>query len=208
MKPSDLLLLNNKSWAEERRALDPGFFARLAQQQKPRFLWIGCSDSRVPANTITGMDPGEIFVHRNIANMCATDDLNLLSVLEYAVSVLEVEHVIVCGHYGCGGVQAALTAAPLGAISHWLRPLRALAAEHGAELDALPPDRRSARLCEWNVRAQAQNLARSAIVQTARQIRGAPWVHAWIYGLHDGILQELDALSPFDASRGAHADAP
>lgn len=196
MKPSDLLLLNNKSWAQERNQADPGFFKRLSAQQKPQFLWIGCSDSRVPANTITGTDPGEIFVHRNIANVCVPTDLNMLSVVQYAVEVLEVQHVIVCGHYGCGGVQAAMTQRYMGAISHWLRHIRDVYATHMEEIDALPPEQRVNRLCEWNVRAQAQSLAKSSIIQEAWHKRKGPWVHAWVYGLADGLLKELDAISP------------
>jgi carbonic anhydrase len=196
MKPSDLLLLNNKSWAQERIQSDPAFFSRLSTQQKPEFLWIGCSDSRVPANAITGTNPGEMFVHRNIANVFVPTDLNLLSVLQYAVEVLEVKHVIVCGHYGCGGVQAAMTTRYMGSISHWLRPIRDVYAKHHEEIQALPADQRVARLCEWNVREHAQSLAKSSIIQEAWHKRKAPWVHAWIYGLADGILKELDAIAP------------
>lgn len=196
MRASDHLLLNNKSWAQERRDADPTFFERLAKQQRPQFLWIGCSDSRVPANTITGTDPGEIFVHRNIANVCVPTDLNLLTVLEYAISVLEVKHVIVCGHYGCGGVAAAMTPQPMGTISHWLRHIRDVHALHADEIDALAPEQRTARLCEWNVREQAYSLAKSSIIQAAWDARKEPWIHAWVYGLADGVLKELDAIAP------------
>jgi carbonic anhydrase len=197
MKPSDLLLLNNKSWVQERVAVDPGFFERLATQQKPRFLWIGCSDSRVPANTITGTDPGEIFVHRNIANVCVADDENMLSVLQYAVEVLEVEHVIVCGHYGCGGVIASMGAPLTSPIDDWLGHIRSIHAKHRAELDAIrDKDERAARLVEWNAREHAHTLARSSIVQGAWRKRRGPWVHAWVYGLKDGVLKELEAIEP------------
>lgn len=196
MKPSDRLLLNNKSWLQERNQVDPTFFKRLANQQTPQFLWIGCSDSRVPANTITGTDPGEIFVHRNIANMCIATDLNMLSVLQYAVEVLEVQHVIVCGHEGCGGVAAALTKRYMGPISHWLRHIRDVSAAHAEELAQLEGEARVNRLCELNVRAQAASLVKSSIIQEAWSKRKGPWVHAWIYSLCDGALKEVSAHAP------------
>ncbi|MEY4579751.1 MAG: hypothetical protein RL701_4454 [Pseudomonadota bacterium] len=196
MKPSDLLLLNNKSWVQERNAADPTYFGRLAQTQKPQFLWIGCSDSRVPANTITGTDPGEIFVHRNIANVCVADDVNMLSVLQYAVEVLEVQHVIVCGHYGCGGVRASMTDNHSGHISQWLRYVRNVHDAHREEIDALAPEQQSDRLCEWNAREHAATLATTPIIKGAWQKRGAPWIHAWVYGLADGLLRELEAIKP------------
>jgi carbonic anhydrase len=199
MKASDLMLLNNKSWAQERSEVDPQFFRRLVNQQKPQFLWIGCSDSRVPANTITGTDPGEIFVHRNIANVCVATDLNMLSVLQYAVEVLEVQHVIVCGHYGCGGVVAAMGTKYMGPISHWLRHIRDVYAAHADEIEALPLEQRTDRLVEWNVREQAQSLAKSSIIQQAWHKRQGPWVHAWVYALKDGLLKELDAIAPGSA---------
>src|SRR5262249_33155752 len=164
MKPSDFLLLNNKNWAQERTSADPGFFKRLAAQQRPRFLWIGCSDSRVPANTITGTDPGEIFVHRNIANVCVHDDINMLSVLQYAVEVLLVDHVIVCGHYGCGGVIASMGPALTQPIDGWLDHIRHVYSKHAAEIDAIEDkDERASRLVEWNAREQAHIVARSSI---------------------------------------------
>jgi carbonic anhydrase len=196
MKASDLMLLNNKSWAQERNKADPDFFPRLAKQQSPKFLWIGCSDSRVPANTITGTDPGEIFVHRNIANVCVPTDLNMLSVLQYAVEVLEVEHVIVAGHYGCGGVLASMGKQYMGPISHWLRHIRDVYAKHREEITALPKEQQADRLVEWNVREQAQSVARSSIIQAAWHKRRAPWVHAWVYALKDGVLKELESISP------------
>jgi carbonic anhydrase len=197
MKPSDYLLLNNKSWAQERTGADPGFFKRLASQQKPRFLWIGCSDSRVPANTITGTDPGEIFVHRNIANVCVADDGNMLSVLQYAVQVLEVDHVIVCGHYGCGGVIASMGPPLSPPINDWLGHIRLVHTKHAAEIDAIDDkEARASRLVEWNAREQAHIVARSSIVQDAWRKRSGPWVHAWVYGLKDGMIHELEAIAP------------
>jgi len=196
VKPSDRLLLNNKSWLQERKQDDPSFFKRLANQQKPDFLWIGCSDSRVPANTITGTDPGEIFVHRNIANVCMTTDLNMLSVLQYAVEMLEVQHVIVCGHYGCGGVAAAMTNKHMGLIDHWLRPIREVHAANRESLRDAPPDQQLNRMCELNVQAQAQSLAKCSIIQQAWHKRKAPWVHAWVYSLADGELRELSSIEP------------
>jgi carbonic anhydrase len=199
VKPSDRLLLNNKSWLQQRNADDPTFFKRLASQQTPKFLWIGCSDSRVPANTITGTDPGEIFVHRNIANVCVPTDLNMLSVLQYAVEVLQVEHVIVCGHYGCGGVAAALTKRYIGTISHWLRHVRDVHALHSAEIAKLAPEERVNRMCELNVMEQAASLVKTSIIQEAWSKRKGPWIHAWVYSLADGALKELSSIEPGSA---------
>jgi carbonic anhydrase len=196
MKPSDRLLLDNKSWAQERTALDPTYFERLAKEQRPEFLWIGCSDSRVPANVVTGTDAGEIFVHRNIANVCVPTDLNLLSVVQFAVEVLQVKHVIVCGHLGCGGVRAAMARRDMGPLSHWLRNIRDVYDRYYDEITALPPEQRADRLCELNVIEQARSLAKASLVQEAWQKRNGPWVHAWVYGLHDGILRELEAIAP------------
>jgi len=196
MKPSDRLLLLNKSWAQERLRDDPRFFSRLSQDQRPKFLWIGCSDSRVPANQITGTDAGEMFVHRNIANLCLATDLNLLSVLQYAIEVLEVEHVIVCGHYGCGGVRAAMSRQYMGPISHWLRGIRDVHFRHHEEIQAEVPEKRADRLCEWNVRDGVNTLAASSIVQEAWKKRKGPWLHGWVYSLTDGILKELAAVEP------------
>jgi carbonic anhydrase len=201
MKASDRLLLSNKSWAHERTLSDPEFFARLAKDQRPEFLWIGCSDSRVPANQITGTDAGEIFVHRNIANVFVPTDLNLLSVLQYAVDVLEVRHVIVCGHYGCGGVRASMSPANMGVISHWLRAIRDVHEAHDDELQALDPERRANRLCELNVLKQVDRLRKTSIIEDAWSKRGGPWLHGWIYGLHDGRLRELAALEPGGLAR-------
>ena len=188
----DKLVANNRRWAAEAIREDPEFFRRLASQQAPKYLWIGCSDSRVPANQITGVPPGEVFVHRNVANLVVHSDLNCLSVLQYAIDVLRVEHVIVCGHYGCGGIAAACSGAPLGLIDNWLRHIQDVAERRDAVLSregdtALRAD----RLCELNVLEQAYNACRTTIVQAAWQ-RGQPLsVHAWIYRLTDGLLQDL-----------------
>ncbi|MBU6281561.1 carbonate dehydratase [bacterium] len=196
-KASDLLLLKNRAWAEETKARDAGFFDRLAQTQSPRFLWIGCADSRVPADAITGTRPGEIFVHRNIANLVVHTDLNMLSVLSYAVNVLEVDHVIVCGHHGCGGVHAAMGTKDLGLINKWLRNIKDVCAANRAELDAIAdPHLRENRLVELNVMAQVGNLMKTTIIQRAWKKRRSPWLHAWVYDLGDGILQELEAVAP------------
>lgn len=185
------LLANNRKWAESVTADDPDFFTRLAQQQKPEFLWIGCSDSRVPANQIIGLNPGEIFVHRNVANLVVHCDMNLLAVLQFAVEYLKVRHVIVCGHYGCGGVQAALENRRLGLIDNWLRPIRELAVNHQAELDDCSQDRRLDRLCELNVQQQARNLAETTVVEAAWEREQTLSIHAWIYGIDDGRLKDL-----------------
>jgi carbonic anhydrase len=196
MKTSDRLLLNNKSWVEERVAEDPDFFKRLAVEQRPEVLWIGCSDSRVPANQITGTGAGEMFVHRNIANVFVPTDLNLLSVMQYAISVLEVQHVIVCGHYGCGGVRAAMSPRNSGELSHWLRSIRDVYEEKLADLRHLDPTTRGNRLCELNVLKQVERLAQTSVVKDAWQKRRGPWLHGWVYGLEDGRLRELVALEP------------
>lgn len=194
------LLENNRRWAEAVTAEDPEFFSRLAAQQKPEFLWVGCSDSRVPANQIVGMQPGELFVHRNVANLVVHCDMNLLAVLQFAVEYLKVRHVIVCGHYGCGGVQAALEDQRLGLIDNWLRPIRQLALDHAAELDALPVERRLDRLCELNVRHQARNLASTTVVQSAWERQQPLSIHSWIYSICDGRLRDVAPVMR------AHAD--
>jgi carbonic anhydrase len=186
------LLENNREWAARVHAADPGFFATLARRQTPHYLWIGCSDSRVPASTIVGLKPGDLFVHRNIANLIVHSDLNALSVLQFAVDVLRVRHVIVCGHYGCGGVKAAMGHAPLGLIDHWLRHIRDLHAHHAAELVALTSDAaRLDRMCELNVLRQVQNVARTGIVQDAWRRGQQLAVHGWIYHIQDGLLADL-----------------
>ena len=186
------LIANNRAWAAAVEAREPGFFARLTAQQAPRYLWIGCSDSRVPANEIVGLLPGELFVHRNVANVVVHTDLNCLSVLQFAVDVLRVQHVIVCGHYGCGGVRAAWRAEPLGLIENWLRHVQDVAGKHPTLLQGLDSDDAHVdRLCELNVIEQVDHVCRTTVVQDAWQ-RGQPLaVHAWIYALADGLVREL-----------------
>ncbi len=182
----------NRAWSERMRAGDPGFFERLVQAQRPELLWIGCSDSRLPPDQIVGRLPGEIFVHRNVGNVVVHTDLNCLSVLQYGIEVLQVKHVIVCGHYGCGGVRAAASPEPLGLIDNWLRHVRDVHVAHRAELEAIAdPVARENRLCELNVVAQVANVCHTTIVQDAWR-RGQPLaVHAWIYDLADGLVRDL-----------------
>ena len=202
MTEVEQLLLANKSWAQEKKLFDPDYFERLAKVQTPKFLWIGCSDSRVPANEITGTNPGEIFVHRNVANMVVHTDLNLLTVLSYAVEVLKVQHIIVCGHYGCGGVQAALTNNHYGLINKWLRNIKDVYRFHKEEIDSLDtPLAKTNRLVELNVAEQILNLAKTSIVQKAWKQQQRPLLHGWVYGLDNGLLKEvvnMDANSPLD----------
>lgn len=193
MPKPDHLFSNNKIWARRVTAQDPDFFARLARQQEPDYLWIGCADSRVPANEIVGLFPGELFVHRNVANIVVHTDLNCLSVLQYAVDVLKVDHVIVCGHYGCGGVQAALTNSKHGLIDNWLRHIQDVADRHRAALDAIPDDKaRLDRLCELHVIEQAANVCKTTVIEDAWRRGQHVTVHGWIYGIQDGILRDLD----------------
>jgi len=197
----DHLLENNRAWATAIHAKDPGFFKNLANQQRPQYLWIGCSDSRVPANQIIGLAPGEVFVHRNVANVVAETDFNVLAVLQYAVDVLKVRHIIICGHYGCGGVIAALENFRHGMIDNWLSGIRSLRRMHRNELDTLVPAAAADRLCELNVLAQAHHVAHTTIVEDAWD-RGQPIaIHSWIYRLDTGIITPLapsilQALSP------------
>lgn len=187
------LLLQNKAWVERRNQEDPEFFSRLANQQHPKFLWIGCSDSRVPANQITGTDPGEVFVHRNIANMVVHSDMNMLSVIDYAVNVLMVEHVIVCGHYGCGGVRAAMGQKQFGIIDNWIRHIKDVYRFYEKELDAIKdPQARENRFIELNVIEQVYHLCKTSIIQNAWQKRQGPYVHGWCYNVADGIIKDLD----------------
>ena len=183
---------NNRRWAERTNERDPGFFNRLARQQAPDYLWIGCADSRVPANEIVGLHPGELFVHRNVANIVVHTDLNCLSVLQYAVDVLKVEHVIVCGHYGCGGIEAAWKKTPLGLIDNWLRHVQDIAEQHHDHFPRGVTDAQAtSRLAELNVLTQVANVCRTTIVIDAWR-RGQPLaVHGWIYGLQDGHLRDL-----------------
>jgi len=194
------LLENNRQWSEGVRRRDAGFFDRLSRQQAPRYLWIGCADSRVPANEIVGLMPGELFVHRNVANVVVHSDLNCLSVLQYAVEVLRVEHVIVCGHYGCGGVEAAWKRTPLGLIDNWLRHVQDVADRHQGRFTRAMTDGSSVdRLCELNVLEQAANVCRTTIVQDAWR-RGQPLqVHGWIYRLQNGLIHDLGLAVARDA---------
>lgn len=188
----DECLAANRRWAAAAVAEDPTFFSRLEAVQRPDLLWIGCADSRVPANQIIGRAPGEVFVHRNIANVVEHTDINCLSVLQYAVEVLEVKHVIVCGHYGCGGVRAAMSSQPLGLIDNWLRHIRDVFLWNRDELAAIEdPDARASRLAELNVAAQVANLCHTTIVQEAWRRGQALSVHGWIYALGDGLIRDL-----------------
>lgn len=197
MRSYEKLLLENKAWAREKISTEPNYFAKLSGLQTPEFLWIGCSDSRVPANEITGTEPGEIFVHRNIANMVVHTDLNLLSVLEYAVNHLHVKHVIVCGHYGCGGVKAASTRHNFGIINKWLRNIKDVYRIHESELKALPSeDERFDRLVELNVQEQVLNLAKTSIIQKAWKYDQKPHLHGWVYSLKNGILKPICDMEP------------
>lgn len=189
--PEDLLKENFR-WSRERVAADPGYFSRLSSLQAPEYFWIGCSDSRVPANVITGLEPGEVFVHRNVANLVYPSDLNCMSVLQFAVEKLKVKHIIVCGHYGCGGVHAVVDGSQDGLVEHWLTPVRDLYRDHAAELAALPDDEaRVDRLCEMNVAAQVESLCHAPIVRQAWERGQDLVVHGWIYHLTDGRLREL-----------------
>jgi carbonic anhydrase len=203
VKSYEKLLLENKAWAAEKVATDTEYFNRLAEVQTPEFLWIGCSDSRVPANEITGTQPGEIFVHRNIANVVLHTDVNLLSVLDYAVNHLKVKHVIVCGHYGCGGVKASMTNTDYKAVLNmWLRNIKDVYMNNREELDNIEDlNQRADRLAEFNVMEQVVHLAQTTIIQNAWQERNGPDLHGWVYGLKDGLINpvmELRAGSKID----------
>ena len=204
MKAYERLLVENKAWAAQMVKADPEYFNRLAHLQTPEFLWIGCSDSRVPANEITGTQPGEIFVHRNVANMVVNTDVNLLSVLDYAVNHLKVKHVIVCGHYGCGGIKAAITNIdfkPL--LNMWLRNIKDVYRLHRKELDAIADETsKTDRLTELNVKEQVFNLAKTSIIQKAWKHEQRPDLHGWVYGLKDGIINPV-----FDMNAGTSIDA-
>ncbi|MBP6298846.1 MAG: carbonate dehydratase [Arenimonas sp.] len=186
------LLDQNKAWATHVLAEDPNFFSRLEQIQSPKYLWIGCSDSRVPANQITGMQPGEVFVHRNIANVVVHTDLNCLSTIQFAVDLLKVEHIIVCGHYGCGGIKATLDGQRVGLADNWLRHVADVMDKHQLDLSNIPQEKRLSTLCELNVIEQALNVCQSTILVDAWQRGQAIQVHAWIYSLHDGKIHALN----------------
>ena len=193
MTSLDQLKANNKAWAGGKVATDPGFFKRLEGQQAPKYLWIGCSDSRVPANEIVGLDPGELFVHRNVANLAPPQDANYLSVLQFAVEVLKVEHIMVVGHYGCGGVAAAVDGKRRGLVDHWLHPIREVHHDHRNELAAIADDhRRWDRLVELNVVRQVRNVASDVFVQDAWARGQQISVHGWVYSLANGLITDLD----------------
>jgi len=188
----DHLFANNRKWAQRIKAADPQFFDTLARQQSPKYLWIGCSDSRVPANEIVDLLPGELFVHRNVANVVVHTDLNCLSVLQYAVDVLAVEHVIVCGHYGCGGIRAAMAGASLGLIDNWLRQVQDVYERNRDDIDAIVAEpSRLDRLCELNVAAQVRHVCQTTIVQDGWRRHQSLTIHGWIYSLQDGLLRDL-----------------
>jgi carbonic anhydrase len=192
MKSYEKLLLENKAWAADQTVTDPEFFKRLQDQQAPEFLWIGCSDSRVPPNLITNTLPGEMFIHRNIANLVVNTDLNLLSVLQYAVEVLKVKHIIVCGHYGCGGVRAAMGSGSYGIVDNWIRHIKDVYRFHQKELDSIEDDtQKFNRFVELNVVEQVYDLAKTSIVQNAWNVKQELFIHGWVYGVDSGIIKDL-----------------
>jgi carbonic anhydrase len=192
----DDLKANNRAWAARMVSRDPDFFKRLEAQQGPRYLWIGCSDSRVPANEIVDLAPGELFVHRNVANLAPPQDANYLSVLQFAVDVIKVKHIIVVGHYGCGGIAAAVDGKRRGLVDHWLHPIREVYEEHQAELMAIGDEKkRLDRLCELNVRRQVKNVASDVFVHDAWQRGQSLSVHGWVYSLGTGLVKDLDATA-------------
>jgi carbonic anhydrase len=197
MEPYKKLLLANKAWVEEKLKIRPDFFSKQAETQTPEFMWIGCSDSRVPAEEITGTEPGELFVHRNVANLVVHTDFNMLSVLQYAVEALRVRHVIVCGHYNCGGVKNAMTNRDFGLINKWLRNIKDIYRIHQAHIDAIADSQaRWDRLVEINVTEQVQNLAKTSIVQRAWRDAQRPTLHGWVYDLRTGYLKEVALVPP------------
>ena len=207
MKTLSHLFESNRRWAGKLQALDPEFFQRLARQQKPQFLWIGCADSRVPANEIVGLLPGELFVHRNVANLVVHSEMNCLATIQYAVEALQVRHIIVCGHYGCGGVRAALDRCPHGLVDNWLSHVRDLSRRRRAELEALPDEEaRVDRLCEMNVEEQVLNVGRTTPVQDAWTRGQALFVHGWIYRISDGLLHDMGLSIGSDAELRALED--
>lgn len=197
------LLENNKTWVKEQLALDPNYFEKLSKGQSPEYLWIGCSDSRVPANQITGTEPGEVFVHRNIANMVVHSDMNMLSVLSYAVEVLKVKHIIVCGHYGCGGVIAAMKNQQFGLIDNWLRHIKDVYRYHHTELDAIEDENeRARRFVEVNVQEQVHDLGKTSIVQNAWRRNQPLHIHGWVYDIKDGLINDLNVT--FTCTKDLH----
>jgi carbonic anhydrase len=211
MEPYKRLLLANRAWATERLKIDPEYFAKRVKTQAPEFLWIGCSDSRVPSEEITGAEPGELFVHRNVANIVVPTDIGMLSVVQYAVEALNIQHIIVCGHYNCGGVKNAMTTSSIGPINLWLQPLRDLYGMNREEIDSVADEQgRWDRLVEINVCAQVSTLAKTAIIRRAWQRQPGPEIHGWVYNLRTGFLNELvsmqaeakaDNVYPFEEQR-------
>jgi carbonic anhydrase len=185
------LFTHNRAWAARMERERPGFFSGLTRQQRPRYMWIGCSDSRVPANQITGLEPGEVFVHRNVGNVIVHSDLNALSAVQFAVEMLKVEHIMVVGHYGCGGVQAALDSARIGLADNWIRHIQDVRDRHRDLLERVRPDERAAALCDLNVIEQAVNVCVSTVMVDAWAAGQKLTVHGWVYGVHDGLLQDL-----------------
>lgn len=208
MKTLPHLFANNRAWAEKISRHDPEFFERLSRQQAPEYLWIGCADSRVPANEIVGLLPGEMFVHRNVANVVVHTDLNCLSVLQFAIDVLRVRHVIVCGHYGCGGIRAALAGEKHGLIDNWLRHVQDVKEKYSGELETLESPRRADRLCELNVAEQVRNVARTTVVQDAWAREQPLAIHGWIYDIKDGLLRDLGLMLESGADFDALARNP
>lgn len=200
------LLQNNRNWAEKMQRENPEFFPTLAAQQKPKYLWIGCSDSRVPANQITGLLPGEIFVHRNVANIIRADDANCQSVVEFAVSALQVEHIIVCGHYQCGGVEAAMRGNIVGTVANWIDSISTIWSQQQSALSDLPEEERLSRLCELNVQHQLQSLTRSPAIQSAWANGQTLTLHGWIYSIKDGLLKDLGLTVSDQAGADALAE--
>jgi carbonic anhydrase len=197
------LFANNRTWASNIERQRPGFFTGLANQQRPKYMWIGCSDSRVPANEITGLDPGEVFVHRNVANVVVHSDLNALSTIQFAVERIKVEHVMVVGHYGCSGVQAALEGARIGLADNWLRHIQDVRDRHRDVMDVLPEHGRAAALCELNVIEQVMNVAQSTVLQDAWARGQNVTLHGWVYGLSDGLLHDLHMTITGDSDLNA-----
>ena len=208
MRTLSHLFANNRTWSSRMRAQDPQFFAKLTRQQRPDYLWIGCSDSRVPANEIVDLLPGELFVHRNVANVVVHTDLNCLSVMQFAIDMLKVRHVIVCGHYGCGGVQAALRGDRLGLSDNWLRHIQDVRDKHRMHLSQLPDAARAERLCELNVIEQVRHVCETTIVRDAWERGHELSIHGWVYGLHDGLLHDLGVtVTAYQEIDAVHAAA-
>ncbi|MCH9613130.1 MAG: Carbonic anhydrase 2 [Chlamydiia bacterium] len=201
MEQLEKLFQNNSEWVKKKTAHDPEYFTRLSGEQHPEYLWFGCADSRVPANAVVGLEPGELFVHRNIANVCQPTDMSALSVLEFAVGVLKVKHVIVCGHYGCGGVKAAMGNQQIGLIDNWIRSIRDVYLAHKQELDAIADENeRFDRLVELNVLQQVRNISHTSILQKAWEQDQSVWIHGWVYDLKTGMIKDLNCCisGPFE----------